>query len=215
MHVVGTRREYAERYGKLDGKDDISMYEMQGKKIEVHPLKPENWENFVSLFGEHGAYEGCWCMWWRIPEKEFEEQLGDGNKNAMKELVQTGTIPGILAYVEEQPAAWCSLGPRSNFPQLHNSNLLLEKAEDNEVWAIVCFFIGESFRRKGLMVPLIRAATEYAISQGAKIVEAYPIDPTEDLSGCKGYTGIGSSFITAGYKEIFRDKGQLITRYCT
>ncbi len=188
------------------------MYPMQRKKVEIRPLTLENWENFVSLFGENGAYEGCWCMWWRIPEKKFQKQLGDGNKNAMKGLVQTGNIPGLLAYVGEQPAAWCSLGPRSNFPQLHNSYPQLDKAEDNEVWAIVCFFIGESFRHKGLMVPLILAATDYAISQGAKIVEAYPIDPTEDLSGCKGYTGIRSSFITAGYTEIFRDKGQFIMR---
>ena len=34
--------------------------------VEYHTLTPDRWPDFEKLFGEKGAYGGCWCMWWRI-----------------------------------------------------------------------------------------------------------------------------------------------------
>ena len=50
----------------------------------------DRWNDFETLFGEKGAYGGCWCMWWRISRKEFEQQQGDGNRRAMQQLVASG-----------------------------------------------------------------------------------------------------------------------------
>ena len=49
-------------------------------RMEFQPLTPDRWAEFEELFGEHGAYGGCWCMWWRITRSQFAKQQGEGNR---------------------------------------------------------------------------------------------------------------------------------------
>jgi hypothetical protein len=40
---------------------------MEGAKIRYgdltfKPVSPERWDDLVELFGQHGAYSGCWCI---------------------------------------------------------------------------------------------------------------------------------------------------------
>src|SRR5262247_157348 len=62
-------------------------------KLEFHPLTPERWRDFESLFGERGACGGCWCMWPRLSRSQYETQKGARNKRAMKKLVDGGSTP--------------------------------------------------------------------------------------------------------------------------
>ena len=171
--------------------------------LEFQPVTPERWGDLEALFGEHGAYGGCWCMWWRLTRSEFAKQLGQGNKEALKRIVDAGEIPGLLAYADGQPVAWCSVAPRETFPALERSRTL-KRVDDKPVWSIVCFFIAKSARRKGVMQKLLRAAVEYARAHGAKIVEGYPVEPTGRLSGSSGFTGVVSAFRRAGFVEVLR-----------
>ena len=171
--------------------------------LEFRPVTPERWPDLEALFGEHGAYGGCWCMWWRLKRYEFAKQMGQGNKEALKRIVEAGEVPGLLAYADDQPVAWCSLAPRETFPALERSRTL-RRVDDKPVWAIVCFFVAKSARRKGVMLRLLRAAVEYARSRGAKIVEGYPVEPTRTLSGASGFTGVVSTFRQAGFVEVLR-----------
>ena len=109
-------------------------------KLEFHPVTPERWPDFESLFGEKGACGGCWCMLWRLTRKEFERQKGEANRRSMKTIVESGEIPGLLAYSEKHPVAWCSVAPRQRFPALERSRVL-KKLDDQPVWSISCFFI--------------------------------------------------------------------------
>ena len=43
----------------------------------ISPLTPERWNDLEALFGPHGASGGCWCMYWRLPRKIFDTQIGD------------------------------------------------------------------------------------------------------------------------------------------
>ncbi len=83
--------------------------------FEVFPLTPERWVDFETVFGEHGA-GGCWCMWYRVQKKEFDAQAGDGNRQAMKALIENGVVPGLIGYVDGQPAGWISVAPREDYP---------------------------------------------------------------------------------------------------
>ncbi|HEX7713746.1 MAG TPA: GNAT family N-acetyltransferase, partial [Bacillota bacterium] len=85
---------------------------MGENQLAIYPLTSERWSDFERLFGKDGAHGGCWCMWWRIPEDQFERQCGETNKNAMQEIVNSGKVTGIIAYIDDQPVGWCSLGPR-------------------------------------------------------------------------------------------------------
>ena len=73
------------------------------KILVFHSLTNERWDDFVELFGPHGAYGGCWCMFWRMTRKEFSQNCGENNKQAMKELLEAGTVPGIIGYLEGKP----------------------------------------------------------------------------------------------------------------
>ena len=142
-------------------------------------------------------------MWWRLTRSEFAQQLGQGNKEALKRIVEAGEVPGLLAYADGKPVAWCSVAPRETFLALERSRTL-KRVDDKPVWSIVCFFVAKPARRKGVMLRLLRAAVEYAKAHGAKIVEGYPVEPTERLSGSSGFTGIVSTFRQAGFVEVLR-----------
>ena len=82
--------------------------------LVCQPLTAERWSDFVELFGERGAYGGCWCMWWRLTRREFEQGQGEVNRQRMKAIVDSGRIPGILAYLQGKPVGWCSVAPREH-----------------------------------------------------------------------------------------------------
>ena len=168
------------------------------------PLTTENWDQFCSLFGEKGACGGCWCMLWRLPRKTFEDGKGAGNREAMRELVAAGTAPGILGFLDQQPAAWCSVGPRTDFSGLERSRIL-QAVDALPVWSITCLFIDKPYRRQGLSGQMIRAAADFARSQGAQILEAYPVEPKqENMPAVFAWTGIVAPFLQAGFREVAR-----------
>jgi len=174
--------------------------------LEFHPVTPERWGDLEKLFGERGASSGCWCMWWRLPRRQFQQQTGQQNKEALKGIVDSGPPPGLLAYAEGEAIAWCSVAPREQFAALERSRTL-KRVDDAPVWSVVCFFVAKPFRRRGVMVPLLTAAVEYARAHGAKIIEGYPVEPGKGLSGYSGYTGVVSAFRRAGFVEVLRRAG--------
>lgn len=172
--------------------------------LEFHPLTPERWKDLEALFGEQGACGGCWCMWWRLKRSQFEKQKGEGNKRALKKIVDSGEIPGLLAYTNGQPIAWCSVAPRESYSVLERSRTL-KRIDDQPVWSVVCFFVAKPFRRKGVTVKLLRAAIEYAKEKGARIVEGYPVEPKKTkMSDTFAFTGLASAFHKAGFVEVLR-----------
>jgi GNAT superfamily N-acetyltransferase len=172
--------------------------------LEFYPVTPELWQDLQTLFGERGAYGNCWCMWWRLARSEFDKRTGREKKQALKTIIDTGEVPGILAYADDQPIAWCSVAPREAFPSLERSRTL-KRVDDRPVWSIVCFFVAKPFRRQGLMVRLLIAAIDYAREHGAKILEGYPAEAQSDkVPDVSSFTGIMSAFVEAGFVEVER-----------
>jgi GNAT superfamily N-acetyltransferase len=172
--------------------------------IQVHPLTPDRWQDLEALFGERGACGGCWCMLWRLKRSGFEKGKGAGNKRAMKRIVDAGETPGLLAYAEGRPVAWCALAPRETYPLLENSRVLA-RVDDKPVWSVVCLFVERSHRRKGISARLLRAAAGYAAKHGARIVEGYPVEPKKGtIPDVFAWTGLPSAFAKAGFVEVAR-----------
>jgi GNAT superfamily N-acetyltransferase len=173
-------------------------------RVDIHPVTPERWKDLEALFGPRGACGGCWCMWWRLKRSEFERQKGQGNRKALKKMIDSGEIPGLLAYAQGQPIAWCSLGPRETYSALERSRIL-KRIDDQPVWSVVCFVVAKPFRRKGVSVKLLQAAVEYAKEQGARIVEGYPVEAKKDhMPDVFAYYGFASTFRKAGFSEVAR-----------
>jgi GNAT superfamily N-acetyltransferase len=172
--------------------------------LEFEPLTPERWPDFEDLFGKQGGCGGCWCMWFRLSRKRFEAGKGEGNRRAMKALVKSGTVPGILAYHEGRAVGWCSIAPREDYPRLEGSRIL-KPVDDRPVWSIVCLFVAKRYRRTGVSTRLIKAAVDYVRERGGAIVEGYPIEPKKaGTPDAFAYHGLASSYLDAGFKEVAR-----------
>lgn len=174
--------------------------------LSFHPLTPARWADFVRLFGTRGACGGCWCMYWRLRGKAFDQAKGAKNRAAMKALVDARAVPGILAYDGKWPVGWCSIGRRDEFPRLGNSRLL-KPIDAVPVWSIVCLFVEKSYRKQGVSTALIGAAAEFAGRQGATVVEGYPYDYRDRAEPSPPpfvYVGLYQSFERAGFIEAAR-----------
>lgn len=174
-------------------------------KYDFKPLTSETWKDFEKLFGEKGACAGCWCMYWIMKRKEYDEKRKDGRtKKEMKKIVNQKIVPGIIAYDDNKPIGWIAVQPRENYPVLNNSKILAP-IDDNPVWSIVCFFVHKDFRRKGLSIELIKHAVSFAKKNKAAIVEGYPVETrTEKAAPPFIWTGTSSAFLKAGFNEVTR-----------
>ncbi len=173
-------------------------------ELDFRPVTPERWKDLEKLFGPRGAIGGCWCMWWRIKRADFEKQQGDDNHEAMCSIIESGKVPGILAYSNGEAIAWCSVAPREDYPVLDRSPTL-KRVDDQPVWSIVCFFIAKAHRHQGLSSKLLKGAVEYATQNGASIIEGYPIEPKKDSTpDIYAFTGMASTFKKLGFQEVAR-----------
>jgi GNAT superfamily N-acetyltransferase len=182
--------------------------------LVIKPLIPDIWQDFEQLFGPKGAVGGCWCMWWRISRREFEKGQYSGNHEAMKTLVGSGTIPGLIAYHSDVPCGWCSVAPREHYESLERSRVL-KRIDDEEVWSIVCFFINRKFRGAGLGKKLIHGTIEFVKANGGKIIEAYPtLTREKQLPPVSSFMGIPKIFEQIGFREVHRPSAsKVIMRY--
>ena len=174
--------------------------------LSYEPLTQNNWTDFEELFGARGACAGCWCMVWRLPRSQFENQKYEGNRLTMKQLVDSGGIPGILGYVEEHngAVAWISLGPREDFPALSRSRIM-KPVDDQAVWSISCLFVAKLYRGAGISVKMIGHAVDFARKMGGLILEAYPVEPkSQKMPDAFAWTGLASAFRSAGFEEVAR-----------
>jgi GNAT superfamily N-acetyltransferase len=122
----------------------------------------------------------------------------------MEKLIINQHPVGILAYHDDQPIGWCSVAPRHEFAVLDRSPTL-KPVDDKPVWSIVCFFVSKPYRQQGVCGQLIEAALVYARSNGARIVEAYPLIPENTVEPrYERYSGVITTFLKAGFVEIAR-----------
>jgi GNAT superfamily N-acetyltransferase len=143
-------------------------------------------------------------MFWRQTRSEFDQFKGEVNRQLMKSIVDSGEVPGLLAYHDGRPVGWISIGPRSDFSAMTRSRIL-KPVDEKPVWSVVCFFVARGYRRKGVTVSLLQAAVEYAWQQGAEIIEGYPVEPKQgSVPDPFVYTGLASAFRKAGFVEALR-----------
>jgi GNAT superfamily N-acetyltransferase len=172
-------------------------------RLTVRPVTPERWKDLADLFGAKGACMGCWCMFYRLPFKEWSRRRGASNRRALYRIVKSGRIPGLLGYLGGEPVAWCCLGPREEFPVL-DRHRAWARIDDRPVWSVVCFFTRRGSRRRGLTLELLRAAVDYARRKGARILEGYPTEPDQPRADMFVWTGVASAFRRAGFRCVDR-----------
>ncbi len=169
--------------------------------FEVHPVTKERWPDMVEMF-DRPIVRTCFCMYYR---KSGDTGPGDVNRRSMKALVDGGAVPGLIGYEDGVPVAWVSLGPREDYDRLERSPIM-KPVDDRPVWSIVCFFVDEQARGRGLSARMLRAAADYARSQGVRLLEAYPVDRDGRSHPDTMFFGAKSMYDRAGFREVARRK---------
>ncbi len=183
-------------------------------RVTVQPLTAARWPDLVTLFGPRGAYAGCWCMFFRLPRREWSAGCGGGNRRAFERIVGCGDEPGLLAYAADAPVGWCAIAPREEYGGLSRSRLF-RPLDELPVWSITCFYVSRGLRRRGVTVALLKAAAKFVAAKGGAWLEGYPAEPAAGSAwpDAYAYHGTVAAFTRAGFVEVARpSKSRAIMR---
>lgn len=132
------------------------------------------------------------------------------NRDALyREIGSAAVPPGVVAYVDEEPAGWTRVMPRIAVPGIDRNGALRRILDrDPDAWWITCFAVDRRHRSMGVSTALLAAAVAHAERHGATAVEGHPVDTdalkAEHVSGSSLFTGTMSAFLKAGFHEIGR-----------
>jgi GNAT superfamily N-acetyltransferase len=171
--------------------------------LVVEPLTPQRFDALAELFKEGGDPRSCWCMFWRLRGKDFSQAKVAQLRGGLAELAARPLAPGLVAFRGDRAVGWCSLGPREDFDRLEHSRVI-PHVDDRAVWSIVCFAVSRSARGEGVAAALLDAAVNWARKQGAKVLEAYPVqtEPGKAVNADSAFTGTLPMFERAGFRVV-------------
>lgn len=182
--------------------------------IDVHPATADRWDDLVAVFGRRGQDPSwCWCQLFLRSAAEDTSApavLPDNRTALHKEIASASVPPGLIAYVDDQPAGWTRIQPRASLPGLRGNKALARVLSEDPVgiWWITCFAVDSRHRRMGVGSALLRCAVDFAHTHGATAVEGHPVDVAglraERVSGSSLYTGTKAMFAAAGFVEVAR-----------
>lgn len=169
--------------------------------IEIHPATGR-FDDFATVVGPKTGTKGCWCMAYRRSALGSEERIA-----YMRNECGSEPGPGVLAYVDGEPAGWCSVAPRSTYGRLMKSRTI-PFVDDRDPWSVVCFVIRAGHRRRGLMHDLLEGALEHVRRNGGEVVEGYPADAGKGrIDVISGYVGTTRLFEAHGFEKAVKTTG--------
>ena len=167
--------------------------------VEVRPA--EVFEDVRAVLGPKSPTASvCWCLSYRIPSKLNNELRGPARGEYVAELCRARPAPGVLAYDDGTPAGWAAVAPRSQTSFARNRKI--PHVDDVPVWSLWCIRVRPGHRKKGVSHALIAGAVDFARTNGAPVVEAYPLDNGDakvDLT--MAYAGLRKNFEQAGFTK--------------
>lgn len=177
--------------------------------IEVHPATDDRFDDVALILApKNPEVPACWCLSYRLSNQEQRALSGRDRPARLRRYAQEGTPPGVIAYVDGEPAGWCSVAPRSSYHRLTHSRTI-PTVDDVPVWSVICLVIRPPFRRQGLARHLVDGAVDYARAQGAPTLEAYPINPEGGrVNSAFAYVGTTELFESAGFERVVATSSQ-------
>ncbi len=162
-----------------------------------------------------GDGHGCQCQWWMITNAEWQKTSQEQREGLLRDEIDAGPPPALIAYVDGEAAGWVRIGPRTKQVRIGRTRNFTDASQepwdDESVWSVSCFVVRKEHRQQGLNAKLLDAAIDYARTSGARVIEAYPLDldagkkiPVNDL-----FHGVLSTFEDAGFREVARPKPHL------
>ncbi len=173
--------------------------------VSVVDAAPDRWADLAEVMGTRGDPSRCWCQYFRH-DGNYLARTPETNRAALRRQVGAAPGPsGVLAYAEGHPIGWCDVGPRAGYPRLARMPASQATADEDGLWAVVCFVVRVGHRRQGVAHALLAGAIDLARRQGARTLEAYPVDgAVRPGGGAAFYHGPLSLFDRAGFEQVAR-----------
>jgi GNAT superfamily N-acetyltransferase len=178
--------------------------------IEILPATGDRFDDAERAL-DSGDGPECQCQWWLLPNGPWKAASVDDRTEMFRAEIAGDRPPGLIAYVDGEPAGWVRVGRRTTQARLARTRDVTgsttEPLDDDTVWAVTCFVVRKEHRGRGLMNDLLDAAVQAARAGGARVVEGYPLDPAAaKRSSNELYRGTVSVFEDAGFTVVDRPK---------
>jgi GNAT superfamily N-acetyltransferase len=185
-----------------------------GAGFFVVPANQASCEDLQAIFGRRGPASRCQCQRYKLrPRESFASFPAEERAFRLRQQTDCGnpesqTTSGLVAYLDDEPAGWCAVEPRTAFTGLLRNNRVPwlgreEDQADDSVWSVTCLFVRAGFRRRGVSRALARAAVDFARERGARALEGYPMTTTNAVAE-ELHVGTVASFAGAGLSEVGR-----------
>jgi len=177
--------------------------------VDVRPLTSSALDDLADLFESNSTTKACWCMWFCSPRaRVLARWYTGGNRVDFEKLSRQSDRPiGLVAYAEDRPVGWLSIGPRSRYVIATSSRSKImrnrDPDEDDSVWLAACFFVRVGERGHGITHHLLDAGVEQARSSGASALEGWPRAGSSRRQADL-YFGREAIFAAAGFEVIDR-----------
>ncbi len=184
-------------------------------QITIEPATADRFADAQHTWDNGGDGRSCQCQWWMITNAEWQSTTQEQRAELFRDEVTVGPPPGLIAYVDGEPAGWVRVGPRTRQRRLARTRNLTAHSEepwdDESVWSVSCFVVRREHRGQGLNDRLLEAAIAFAREGGARVIEAYPLDPEQGTkkSSSSLFHGVVSTFAGAGFREVARPRPDL------
>jgi GNAT superfamily N-acetyltransferase len=115
----------------------------------------------------------CWCLSYRIPNKENLLLRGPARGKKVAQLLEQGA-PGVLAYDGDEVVGWAAVHPRADTS--FATNRKIPHVDDLDVWSVWCIRVRPGHRGRGISHVLLEGAVRFARDSEAPAIEGYPVD---------------------------------------
>ena len=162
----------------------------------------------ADLFGDVAAVLGpknpdatvCWCLSHRLDAKTNRALAGRARGEYVRQLCGRPVAPGVLAYADGEVAGWAAVAPRAELPYARSAKI--PHVDALPVWSVWCIKVRSGYRRRGISHDLLAGAVTYARSQGAPVIEGYPVDNQgRKVDATMAYVGTRKLFEDAGFTK--------------
>ena len=189
---------------------------MTAPQIRTVPANECEWADLQLVLADEG--NSCQCQFFKLDAAEWAGAVDTAERRRRLHRqtrcgdYDAGVTSGLIAYDGDEPAGWCAVQPRSQYPRLQRMRVpwdgRSEDRADDSVWAVTCFVVRRGYRRRGIARALASAAADFASDHGATAIEGYPmvVGADEQIDGGAAYLYVGTHqwFAAAGYHEVGR-----------
>jgi GNAT superfamily N-acetyltransferase len=169
--------------------------------IVVRPATRTRFDDVATMLGPKNPDSSvCWCLSHRLDWKANRALAGPARGEYVRKLCGRKVAPGVLAYDDAEVAGWAAVAPRAELPFARSAKI--PHVDDLPAWSVWCIRVRPGYRGRGISHALLDGAVAYARSQGAPVIEGYPVDNEgKKVDLTMAYVGTRKLFEDAGFTK--------------